>query len=175
MRGVAATYPKYVASQKRVMNLSQQINQCRVSKQKLPAMPPEDDALLALETAIAIESRGLPTQAAPHPALTRALAQGKKIFHTRMGQVDLSCHDCHVRNAGKRLSGSMIPEAHPTGYPIYRLEWQTVGSLARRLRGCFVAVRAEPFAVGSIELIALEAYLMQRAKGMKFESPGVRP
>ena len=175
MRGVAASYPKYSATQKRVVNLSQQINDCRTTKQKLPALPPEDNALLSLETAVAHQSRGLAIQPTSHPALTRAQAQGKKIFHTSIGQVDLSCHDCHVRHAGKRLSGSTIPEAHATGYPIYRLEWQTVGSLARRLRGCFVAVRAEPYTAGSAEMISLESYLMLRAAGMKMESPAVRP
>lgn len=43
----------------------------------------------------------------------------------------------------------MIPQAHPTGYPIYRLEWQSMGSLQRRLRNCMTGVRAEPYAYGS--------------------------
>ncbi|MEY4845043.1 MAG: sulfur oxidizing protein SoxA, partial [Pseudomonadota bacterium] len=63
----------------------------------------------------------------------------------------------------------------PTGYPIYRLEWQGVGSLQRRLRGCMTGVRAEPFLYGSAEFIAIEAYLMERARGMTLETPGVRP
>jgi sulfur-oxidizing protein SoxA len=73
------------------------------------------------------------------------------------------------------LGGSVIPQAHPDGYPIYRLEWNTVGSLQRRLRNCMTGVRAEPFAFGSVELIQLELYLMERARGMTIETPGVRP
>ena len=69
----------------------------------------------------------------------------------------------------------MIPQAHPTGYPIYRLEWQGLGSLQRRLRGCMSGVRAEPFAFDAPELVALELYLMQRAAGMLLETPAVRP
>ena len=53
----------------------------------------------------------------------------------------------------------MIPQGHPTGYPIYRLEWQGLGSLQRRLRNCMSGVRAEPFAYGAIELVELELYL----------------
>ena len=34
---------------------------------------------------------------------------------------------------------------HPTGYPLYRLEWQALGSLQRRLRNCMTGVRAEPY------------------------------
>ena len=50
-----------------------------------------------------------------------------------------------------------------------------MGSLQRRLRNCIVGMRAEPYAFGSPEFIALEAFLMYRARGMKMESPAVRP
>jgi sulfur-oxidizing protein SoxA len=43
------------------------------------------------------------------------------------------------------------------------------------LRNCASGVRAEQYAYGSPELIALELYLMRRANGMQIESPGVRP
>jgi L-cysteine S-thiosulfotransferase len=175
MKSVAATYPKYSTSLKRVVNLGQQINQCRTTQQKLSAFANESEDLLALESAIAFQSRGMSINPPKHVALTQAQREGERLFNARMGQVDLSCRDCHVTNAGKRLSGSTIPEAHPTAYPIYRLEWQTLGSLQRRLRGCFVAVRAEPFAPNSREMIALEAFLAKRAAGMIIESPGVRP
>ena len=78
-------------------------------------------------------------------------------------------------HAGRRLAGSTIPQAHPTGYPIYRLEWQSVGSLQRRLRQCQSGVRAEPYSYASDELTALELYLNQRAAGMIIETPAVRP
>ena len=65
------------------------------------------------------------------------------------GQLNLSCAQCHDDNWGKRLAGSVIPQAHPNGYPIYRLEWQSVGSLQRRLRNCIFGMRAEPFAFGA--------------------------
>ena len=73
------------------------------------------------------------------------------------------------------LAGSVIPQAHPTGYPLYRLEWQGVGSLQRRLRGCMSGVRAEPYPYDATELVALEAYLAKRAEGLKVETPAVRP
>ena len=69
----------------------------------------------------------------------------------------------------------MIPQAHPTGYPLYRLEWQGMGTLQRRLRNCMSGVRAEPFALGSSELVALELYLLGRAAGMPLETPAIRP
>lgn len=102
-------------------------------------------------------------------------ARGEALFRQRMGQLDLSCAQCHDANAGRRLAGSVIPQGHPTGYPIYRLEWQSVGSLARRIRGCMTGVRAEPFGDDAPEAVDLELYLKQRAAGLPVETPAVRP
>ena len=175
MRGVAARYPQYSTAAKRVINLGQQINQCRVSQQQATAWPAESASLLGLETAIAIESRGLPLAPPSQPQRIEAQKRGETLFNQRIGQMDISCRDCHESLAGKRLGGNTIPQAHPTGYPTYRLEWQGVGSLQRRLRGCMTAVRSEPYPYGANELVDLEAYLAKRAAGMKVESPGVRP
>ena len=101
--------------------------------------------------------------------------QGAEIYRRRQGQLNLSCAICHDDNAGKKLAGVTIPQAHPTGYPIYRLEWQALGSLKRRLRNCLVGIRAEAYAYDAPEYVALEIYLMDRAKGMVLDAPGVRP
>jgi sulfur-oxidizing protein SoxA len=82
---------------------------------------------------------------------------------------------CHDDNWNGRLAGNPITQAHPTGYPIYRLEWQSVGSLQRRMRGCMTGIRAEPYDYGSPEFAALELYLKARAGGMPVETPAVRP
>ena len=185
MRGVAVRYPAVAmpsrvepaatSSAPRVINLSQQINLCRVGRQQTAAWPAEHASLLAVEAAITFESRTLPIAPPTTPLLAVAQARGEALYNQRIGQIDLSCRDCHDGLAGKRLGGNTIPQGHPTGYPIYRLEWQAVGSLQRRLRGCMTAVRAEPYPYGSSELLDLEAYLMKRASGMPLETPGVRP
>jgi sulfur-oxidizing protein SoxA len=101
--------------------------------------------------------------------------QGELRYRKRVGQLNLSCAQCHDDNAGKHLAGTVIPQAHAVGYPIYRLEWQTMGSLQRRLRNCLAGVRAETPAFGSQELVELELYLAGRSAGMKLETPAVRP
>ncbi len=175
MRGVAARYPAFSAALNRPVNLQQQINLCRTNKQRATAFPIEDQTLLGIEAYIALQSRGLPIAPPTDAKLNAVRTRGETLFKQRIGQIDLSCKDCHVDQAGKSLAGNVIPQAHPTGYPIYRLEWQGVGSLQRRLRNCMVGVRAEPYAPGSDEMVALEAYLASRAKGMLIESPAVRP
>ncbi|TAG80713.1 MAG: sulfur oxidation c-type cytochrome SoxA [Burkholderiales bacterium] len=175
MKSVATRYPAYSSTQAKVINLSQQVNLCRVTQQQVSQWPAEHESLLGLEAAIAKESRGLPISPPTQSQLADAQTRGEALFNQRIGQVDLSCRDCHETLAGRKLGGNVIPQGHATGYPIYRLEWQSVGSLQRRLRGCMTAVRAEPYAHGASELIDLEAYLAKRAAGMKLETPGVRP
>jgi sulfur-oxidizing protein SoxA len=175
MHGVAARYPAFDDRTAGPLNLSGRINACRVRHQGVPPLKSDDDAMLALEAFIGYQSQGRPLAPPNDARLDPHRARGEAIYRQRMGQLELSCAQCHDANAGQRLAGSVIPQAHPTGYPIYRLEWQTLGSLSRRVRGCMTGVRAEPFEDGALELIELELYLKQRAAGMPVETPGVRP
>jgi sulfur-oxidizing protein SoxA len=175
MRGVAARYPAFDAQQKRPINLSQRINQCREQNQQAEPMRAESQDLLGIESYVAYQSRGMPSAPSDDVRLKAARERGLQLFRQRVGQLNLSCAQCHDDNWGKRLGSSVIPQAHANGYPVYRLEWQGMGSLQRRLRNCMTGVRAEPYAYGAQELIDIELYLADRAKGMPLEGPGVRP
>lgn len=175
MAGVAARYPAFDAATSRPIDLGQRVNRCRVERQKAEPLAAESRELLALTAFIARQSRGQPI-APPDDARLRPFVEaGEALWRRRQGQLNLSCAQCHDDNAGGRLAGATIPQGHPNGYPIYRLEWQVLGSLKRRLRNCLVGMRAEPYAYDSAEYAALELYLMSRARGMKMEAPGVRP
>jgi sulfur-oxidizing protein SoxA len=173
MRGVFATYPKIM--HQKLQNMEGQINTCRTRHQHLPGFAYESKPMLALNTLIALQSRGLPIQATPLGGVKKEYELGKTLYFQRIGQLNLSCAQCHDDRAGLNLGGSVIPQAHPTGYPIYRIEWQGMGSLQRRLRNCLSGVRAESYAYGSNELLQMELYLMHRANGMIIESPAIRP
>ena len=175
MKGVAARYPAFDDALKRPVTLSQRINICRQQHQQADPLRAESQELLSLESYVAIQSRSMPVSPPADARLDTFRAQGQQRFLQRMGQLNLSCAQCHDENAGKRLGSSKIPQAHPMGYPVYRLEWQTMGSLQRRLRNCISGVRAEPYAYGANELVELELYLAARAKGMTMETPAVRP
>lgn len=175
MKGVAARYPAFDETLKRPITLSQRINICRQKHQQAEPLRFESQDLLSLESYVALQSRGLPMTPPADKRLDPFRLQGEQRFMQRMGQLNLSCAQCHDSNAGRKLGSSIIPQAHPSGYPVYRLEWQAMGSLQRRFRNCMSGVRAEPFAYGSQELVDLEVYLAARASGMAMEAPGVRP
>lgn len=175
MRGVAARYPAFDAKRKRPVTLAQRINLCRERHQQAAPLPAESHDLLALEAQVAHASRGLPITPPSDPRLTPFRERGAALYQQRLGQLDLSCAQCHDERAGQRLGGSLIPQGRASGYPLYRLEWQSLGSLQRRLRNCMTGVRAEPFAHGALPLVELELYLAWRDRGMPIETPAVRP
>ncbi len=175
LRDVATRYPAFDEQLGKPVTLAARINLCRTRHLGRVALPIQGDELIGLESYLGWLGRGLPIAPPADSRLEAASKFGERLYNTRFGQLDFSCAQCHDQNAGRRLAGSLIPQAHPTGYPIYRLEWQGMGTLQRRLRGCMSAVRAEPFADGSDELTALELFLARRAAGMPVETPAVRP
>ena len=175
MKGVAAKYPDWDPIEKRPVNLSQRINLCRTRHQLVLPLPPESVELLGLEAYVAHQSRGMPLAPSAAKELAEPRERGRKQYEQRIGQLNLSCAQCHDQLPGKSLAGSSIPEGHVNGYPTYRLEWQGMGSLQRRLRNCLSGVRAEPPPWNSLEMVELELYLAQRSAGMKIETPAVRP
>jgi sulfur-oxidizing protein SoxA len=175
MKGVAARYPAFSAEAGRPIDLEGRINLCRTRHQQADALAPESDGLLALGAYVALQSRGQPIAPPDDPRLTALRAQGADLYRRRQGQLNLSCANCHDDNPGRKLAGATIPQGHPTGYPIYRLEWQALGSLKRRLRNCVIGMRAEPWPYDAVEYLALESWLMERARGMAMDAPGVRP
>lgn len=175
MKGVAARYPAFDAARGRPVDLGQRIRACRVERQQAPAPAYESRELLALSAYVARQSRGLPIAVTIDARTRPFLEAGRATFERRQGQLNLSCSQCHDDQWGRRLAGNVVPQAHPTGYPIYRLEWQGLGSLQRRLRNCLTGIRAESYDYGAPELIDLELFLMWRAEGMTMDAPAVRP
>jgi L-cysteine S-thiosulfotransferase len=173
MKGIAAHYPS-VGSDGKLRNLELRIEACRTNQQDVAPFGYESEALLSLTTAIALQSRGLPMSVRIDGMAAPFLAKGKALYETRQGQLNLSCGQCHDDNAGRRLRGDTISNGLGTGYPAYRLEWNSVGSLHRRLRACSLGVRATQFPLGSPEYLALELYLAKRAGGLTIEAPGLR-
>jgi sulfur-oxidizing protein SoxA len=175
MKGIAARYPAFDKALGRPVDLEQRINLCRSQRQQASPLPYESRDLLALTAFVAQQSRGLAIETGADPQLAPFVAKGRELFIQRQGQLNLGCTNCHDDNWDKRLAGSAITQGHPTGYPLYRLEWQSLGSLQRRLRACLSGIRAQPYDYGAPEMVELELYLMSRARGMPMETPAVRP
>lgn len=174
LAGAAAHYPQIDEESGELVNIEGRINLCRTRHQGLEPLEYESDDLLALTAYTASLARGAPISVDIEGAAANWYARGRDYFETRRGQFNLACTQCHDDNWGKKLRGDTISQGHGTGFPAYRLEWQSLGSLHRRLRDCDAGVRAQPRDYGSDDYLAVELYLAKRAEGLTLEAPGVR-
>jgi sulfur-oxidizing protein SoxA len=174
MKGAATHYPRIDREMSRLTNLPGRINHCRERNQSALPFAQESEELLALTTFVTYQSRGLPIDVTISPQNARDFERGRTRFYRRMGQMNLSCAQCHDRNWDRTLLFEKISQGHPSGFPAYRQEWQTVGSLQRRLRACYSGLRAQMPPYGARELLELELFLAWRANGLPIEAPAVR-
>ncbi|MEO8741062.1 MAG: sulfur oxidation c-type cytochrome SoxA [Casimicrobiaceae bacterium] len=174
MRGVAARYPANDALSGQVLDLEARINDCRVRRQQLPALARESDDLLGLAAYVAQQSRGMPMAVRVDGGAAATFERGRAFYFTRHGQMNLSCAQCHDDNWGKKLYVETLSQGHSNAFPTYKLEWQALGSLQRRIRACMYGIRAEMPGYGALELTDVELYLGWRAQGLPVEAPGVR-
>jgi len=174
MKGVAARYPAVDAASGALLNVEGRINQCRKTRMSVVPFAYESNELLALTAFVTHQSRGIPRKVAVDGPARPYFEAGRTFYASRQGQLNLACGQCHTDNAGKRLRGDVISQGQTDGWPAYRLEWQTLGSLHRRLRACSLGVRADVLDYGAPEYLALELYLGWRGEGLPIDSPGVR-
>ena len=173
MRGVGARYP-VVDGTGKLLNVERRINQCRVGAMGARPWALESEPLLAMTTYVKHQSLDLPVAPVTDGRAAPFFATGKAIYTSRRGQLDLACVHCHEMNHGNFLRAQRLSEGMSNGFPLYRLKWQTLGSLQRRMSACMRDIGAEPYADGADEYVELELYLAWRARGLPVETPAVR-
>lgn len=175
MKGVRASMPKWSEAAGKPMALEQYVNACRTERMGADAWKWESDQMLGMTAYVGLQSRGMPVALDLKAGDMQSWwDKGKEIYYTRSGQLDLACASCHESNYGNYIRADHLSQGQSNGFPTYRLKWQKMGSLHRRLKGCMADVRAEPYEVGSDEFVALETYLAWRGTGLSVETPAVR-
>lgn len=174
MRGLAARLPAWDRRLGRVSTLEARVNACVVREQQAAAPAPESDDLIGMLAYLSLLSRGLPLRVNIEGEARSLFERGRELYRTRVGQMNMACSHCHDQQAGKILLAEQISQGQPTAWPAYRMEWQGAGTIERRVRTCFLGVRAEMPAYRSEDLTALQFYLAWRAQGLAMEAPGVR-
>ncbi len=174
LRGVGNTYPKISQDTGRLVTIEDQINYCRTERMKAPALKRETPDMLGLTTLVMYQSRGLPMSVAVDGPAAPYFEAGKRLYYTRRGQLNIACAHCHENNAGNNLRSDLLSPGYSNGFPLYRLQWQRVGSFDFRMENCYAQVRAEPEPFGSEELKKLQLYVAWRSNGLPVETPAVR-
>lgn len=181
LKASAGTFPRLsVKSQSKgatLINLEDQIAACSSRAGRIAARVEEDD-LLALSALLNSAAKGLPIDVkSPNGgniAWQNHLNRGAQLFNTRLGRINLACVHCHEQNVGRQMRLDVISPGNPTGFPIYRMSWQRLGSIERRLRACYSGVQAVLPPPGHSDLRDLELFLKVRANGMAQDGPSIR-
>jgi sulfur-oxidizing protein SoxA len=177
LREAVVRHPRLSADGTKLVNLEDQILKCRSqSGKKNDAL--ESEEVLALSALLHQTAKDLTWQLqAPINQQVQwqtRLEQGTALYAQRMGRMNLACVHCHDQNIGKQMRADVISPAHPTGFPIYRMSWQGMGSIDRRLRACYSGVQAQLPLPGDPALRDLELFLKVRASGIPLDGPSLR-
>lgn len=170
-------FPKWSADKQQLINLEDQILTCsKRSGQDYKGL--EHPQVLALSALLHQNAAGKTFNLKPSPGQEAQwqadLNAGAHEFTRRIGRMNLACNHCHDQNIGKQMRADVISPGHPTGFPIFKMSWQGMGSIDRRLRACYSGVQAEIPAPGSPVLRQLELFLKVRAQGLPIDGPSLR-
>ncbi|MDA7426061.1 sulfur oxidation c-type cytochrome SoxA [Thalassococcus lentus] len=174
MKGVAASYPKWNEEAGELRTMQMQMNDCRTNRMGADAWKYDAGVAINVEAMITSHSRGMPVNVAIDGPVQAAWEQGKELYYTRTGQLELSCASCHEENYGNYIRADHLSQGQINGFPTYRLKNAKLNGVHSRFKGCVRDTRAETYSPGSGEFIALELYVKSRANGLSVEGPSVR-
>ena len=172
-KGLTASMPK-VNEAGQLVVMEDAINACRTERMQADAWKWSSEPMQAMIALIGLQSRGMPMNVAIDGPAQSFWEQGKEMYYTRYGQLELSCANCHEDNYGNMIRADHLSQGHINGFPTYRLKQAKLISKHNRFRGCIRDTRAETFAEGSDEFRALELYVASRGNGLSVETPAVR-
>ncbi|WP_425074940.1 sulfur oxidation c-type cytochrome SoxA [Sagittula sp. S175] len=174
MAEVRTVYPKWNEAAGEVRNLQMQFNDCRTNRMGAEAWKYDAEPAVWTETLLSSVARGKPMNVAIDGPVADMWAQGKELYYTRTGILDLSCASCHEQNYGNYIRSDHLSQGQTNGFPVYRLKDTKMTSTHGRFKGCVRDTRAETYKPGSPEFLALELYVASRGNGLSVESPSVR-
>jgi L-cysteine S-thiosulfotransferase len=176
--GIRQTYPRFDATEGKVVTLELALNRCREANGEAPYSYVKDE-MASLTAYMAFTSRGKPfdIKIPDDPRARAAYEEGKRYFYTRRGQLNFSCASCHVQAPGQRIRAEILAPALGilNAMPIYRSEWGGMGTISRRFTTCNSQVRGVPLEPQSDEYRNLEYYLSYVSNGLPISGPGARP
>jgi len=173
MAGVRAQMP-HLNEDGVLWSVEDYVNTCRTERMGAEAWNWNGTDMINMTAAISMQSRGMPVAVEIDGDARPYWEQGRDIYYTRFGQLELSCANCHEESYGMNIRADHLSQGQINGFPTYRLKNGRLNSIHNRFRGCIRDTRAETFAVGSDEFRALELYVASRGTGLSVEGVAVR-
>ena len=143
-RRVAAAYPQFDPRLKRVITLEMAVNQCLKSHGEALYDHADPATMGAVMAYLRSLSNGLKVSVRVPAAAEERFEQGRRFYHSRVGQRNYACASCHVQGAGKRYEDSMLSPAigQASHWPVIR--GGVPVTLHQRMRECLELMGAAP-------------------------------
>ena len=176
--GIRQNYPYFDNKSGAVITLELALNRCREANGEEPYSYVKDE-MASLTAYMAFTSRGKPfdIKIPNDPRALEAYQKGAEYFYARRGQLNFSCASCHVQNPGNQIRTEVLAPALGivAAMPIYRSEWNGMGTMSRRLVTCNSQVRGVPLEPQDELYRDVEYYLTYMSNGLPVSGPGARP
>jgi sulfur-oxidizing protein SoxA len=174
---IRQNYPKFDSKRNMVVTLELAINECRINNDEEP-LPYKKGDIAKISAYMASTSEGSEINIATPTSKAELAAYdaGKQYFYSKRGQLNFSCANCHIQNVGRKARSETLSPAlgHPTHFPVYRMKWESFGTLQRRFDSCNKQVRAEPLPGQSEAYRNLEYFMTYMSNGLPVNGPASR-
>lgn len=170
--GLKASLPRVENGE--LVTLTNLVNECVTDRMGSEAWKYSGAKMSGMTALIAHQSRGMPMNVKIDGEAAQFWEQGKELYYTRVGQLDMACSNCHEDNYGNMIRADHLSQGQINGFPLYRLKNAKINTTHGRFKGCMKNIRATPFKEGGPEFKALELYIASRGQGLSVETPAVR-
>lgn len=169
---IAGNYPMFDEAKGKVVTFEDAINACRMANGEEPYKY-NDNKTMGLVTAYGRTlSDGMKMNIQVNgPAAMKAFEDGKQSYYARAGQLNFSCANCHVDNAGNRLRSELLSPVigQAVHWPVFR-GGENLVTLQNRYEGCFKQVRHVPDKPGSTRFNNLEYFHSYLSNGLEMKA-----
>ena len=171
-RNIAGHYPRFEEVEGTLVTFEMLLNRCRIAGGEEPYRHDDMQTMGVLSAYARGLSDGMPMDVrVDSPGARRHYESGKALFHRRIGQMNFSCANCHVDNAGRIMRMEIISPAlgQATHFPVFR-GGDALYTLHARYTRCMEQVRAQPFPMGSEEFKDLEYFHAYMSNGLPLKA-----
>jgi sulfur-oxidizing protein SoxA len=177
-----AGFPRYIKKYDRVVDISQMLQAFMYDKGVKPYKLKSSDMFdMSSYVKSIANDEAININIDANAKMKEMYKLGKKTFEQKRGGRGLSCLSCHSDAVvGSILRTQPLPDLSKKGvavaatWPAYRMTKSSLRTLQRRFQGCMKNALIKVIPLGSKEMVALEVYLTNEAKGTKIAIPGLK-
>ncbi len=179
MKGIAAQYPKYVKTYRRIMSIQDMLAWHGADDTGLSLLAQSPDNI-NLSLLIRMQSNGMPVNVDVTSRHAKAaFKRGEARYFQRIGKRNHACADCHEADRGgdKFLGGRLLglkTDGLTRHFPTLRTNFGEVWDMRKRMQWCTLPLGMNYLPADAVEYAEIELYLTSFDNGKVISAPGMR-